>query len=87
MKREDIEKEADKRYKHPQIDNMDACGHQAFCEGAEWMQRKMYWKARKAFCKTACPDGCPQTKDDIEGGGGLAVNCNKLKSFVKTMEK
>lgn len=40
MTKEDIEKEADKRYKYPHIVNMDACGHQAFCEGASWMQEQ-----------------------------------------------
>lgn len=32
-----ILKEADLRYKHPQIDNIQAAKHQAFCEGAKWM--------------------------------------------------
>lgn len=46
--------------------------------------RKMYWNGRKAFCKATCGETCPLLVDDIEGGGGLAVNCNKLKTFVET---
>lgn len=51
------------------------------------MGRKMYWTARKAFCKATCKcDVCPLVADDIEGGGGVVVNCDKLETFVKTFE-
>lgn len=47
-------------------------------------ERKMYWKARKAFCKTTCGE-CPLHTDDIEGGGGTVVQCDKLEMFDKIL--
>lgn len=62
-----------------QSDVMSACKQMA-----EWMHKKMYWKARKAFCKATCGE-CPLNTDDIEGCGGLAVRCDKLESFDKIL--
>lgn len=47
---------------------------------------KMYWKARKAFCKATCGDMCPLLADDIEGNVGVIVDCDKLETFVKIFE-
>lgn len=87
MTLEEIEKQAYKLYPYPQIIDMQAAGWSGFVKGAEWMQKKMYWKARKAFCSAVCPDGCPQLEDDIEGGGNLVVNCKKYHAFIKAMEE
>lgn len=57
-----------------------------FVDGAEWAYKKMYWEARKAFCNTVCTNGCPQKKNNIEGGGGIIVNCDKLASFIKELK-
>ncbi len=63
------------------------CDVKAACdEMAEWMYKKMYWKARKAFCETTCGE-CPLNHDDIEGGGGLVVQCDKLEMFYKELQK
>lgn len=48
---------------------------------------EMYWKARKAFCVTICKcDLCPFLAENIDGGGGVVVGCDKLETFVKTFE-
>lgn len=49
--------------------------------------KKLYWGLRKSFCKSVCPDGCPQLKDDIEGGGGIVVSCDKYHRFIEELEK
>lgn len=50
--------------------------------------RRLYWQARKAFCRVTCEsETCPLIKDDIEGGGGLVVSCKKLESFDKLLSK
>lgn len=48
--------------------------------------KSIYWKIRKAFCNAVCPNGCPQLKCDIESGGGLVVECDKLNKFVELID-
>lgn len=57
----------------------------AYIVGSEDMRRQMFWKVRKAFCKTTCGE-CPLNHDDIEGGGGLVVQCDKLEMFNKELK-
>lgn len=53
----------------------------------EKAKRILHWAARKAFCKTQCGDKCPLIKDDIEGGGGLAVDCKPLDNFDNNLKQ
>lgn len=64
MAKEDIEKEADKRYKHPHVDNGDAIGHQAFCEGASWMQEQ-FENNRLAHCDGMTPEQAEREMDFV----------------------
>lgn len=54
-------------------------------QGARWAENQVRWKARKAFCKAVCPNGCPHIKDGVESGCCLAVDCDKLESFVNSI--
>lgn len=45
--------------------------------------KRMYWNARKAFCGV-CGNKCQI--DDIEGGGGTVVNCDKLETFCRLIK-
>lgn len=80
-----------RQYKHNNCDLTEdktfVFSNEEINDACRELGREMYWKARKAFCKATCKcDVCPLLTDDIEGGGGLVVDCNKLETFVKTFE-
>lgn len=63
------------------------CSYDAgFHCGAVDQEKIDFWKARKVFCKVTCGE-CPLHTDDIEGGGGLVVQCDKLEMFDKELKK
>lgn len=82
MTKEDIEKEADKRYKHPHIDNMDASGHQAFCEGASWMQEQ-FENNRLAHCDGMTPE---QAEREMDFVNAFIKEHNRTPTFSDCIE-
>lgn len=79
-----------RQYKHNNCDLTDnnefVFSNKEIEDACVELGRGMYWKARKAFCKTTCGDVCPLLAHDIEGGGGLVAVCDKIKTFVKVLE-
>lgn len=82
MTKEEIEKEADKRYKHPHIDNGDAIGHQAFCEGASWMQEQ-FENNRLAHCDGMTPE---QAEREMDFVNAFIKEHNRTPTFSDCIE-
>lgn len=86
IKAHELSKKYARQYKHNNCDLTDnnefVFSNKEIEDACVDLGRGMYWKARKAFCKTTCGDNCPLLADDIEGGVSLVADCCKMKTFI-----